>query len=1016
MNKIKFNKSRKIILFSSISLLTASITPFVASCSNAFSNNVHDSNIQNNNNIIGTIPQELKIFEEEILNVNKYEVKSEIEFKDYEKPSYKDGNYLYIHERGNIVDKKISTNIKRNMDDFLYEWNLDNGFDKYLASQQENLENKTPIPSNELFVKDLNLTIYNFWVENNKFFDIELDKGNSVIYNNNDKTISFDYKFHITSKKDINFDVNFLDKKINLIPNVKTTIELKVNNKKISNVINYIANRFFCSWSINDLNLKISTPSAYSSIIEKFVPNSKSFSYAFQLEFLNLTANKNYFFTNDSKVFMDKLDINLIKQNIEQEIKLERETYFDHIGNLYEIFNVLSTNPTIGNLFYNIAEPFTKFLVKAEIIDNDTSSVIIDVFKSFKTGKGILSIFRDNKQNIINILVKLLNIDLEGINDIIDLAIGYIGPNMTQKDIDNLKEVLSSLPDDIKNKGIKVIDILIPKPNADPFSLDVIEQLLDLFKDDIKNLLKANLKDPSNIDAIYDSIFKIFSKLIERTKNGDDITYTNKIYDIFIKDKTIKSEIYNDLKIVLKGFGIDTSQMLVPDMKISIDSLINDFYVNNDNLNSTSFSAIFNELKNISSYLKEKANYKIEANFKKLDDKSEIKYNPKENKVEFEYNFKFTFINSLTINLSTLFNIFPNWISMSVNVNGSDNAVGISPKILTRMFPNKIEFSTNDSLNMSFKPIENKIYYSMVKNDNKKYHGFNMMIECNQWFEQENSNKGIISNLLSNFNTKEDFTNPVANGNIKVVFSIPFSTIIGTELNTKENFKVAKEYTQKLLSTKLKWNKFISGFDDSKEISNVEYDNNSYYKGYTFKWNDTDLNQELFKMYNTDAEPSYLSQKYDEYVKMFSYVDSTSKPLSYNYSFVNDKNGSTLNEVMKLKEINDFNQDQKNIFKKDLFTFGNSIKENDAIVSIVPISHMKTNKVISNFNLIKKVHLTLYIELLMFQVNILLPYNVLDLSNINRNDQNYSLTNYSYSNKFTKTFFAPRFSFKSFIQ
>lgn len=1017
MFKKKFINNKKIIFFSSLTLCLTSITPFIASCSNSLSNNVYEPNNQNSNNVIGSIPSEFNIFEQEILTINKYEVKSEIKFKDYEKAPYENGNFLYIDNRGQLVEKNISTNIKRNVDDFLSEWNSKNGFDQYVASQQENTTNKTPTPTNELFMKDLNLTVYNFWIENNKLFDITLDRDNSVNYNSNDKTISFNYKFYIQSKRNEPLTLTFLNEEFILIPNVKATVEFSVENKKIKNIINYISNRFFYSWSVDQLNLKINTPSTKTILVNMFTPNSKSFSYAFQLEFLNLTTNKNNFITSSSKDFMTELSPNLIKEKIEQEIKLDKQKYLEYIGHLSEIFSVLSTNPTIGDLLFEVANPLTDFLRKTEIIDEDVSNLVTDVFKSFKTGKGILSIFSDNKQNVINILVKLLNIELEGINDIIDLAIGYIGPNMTQKEIDNLKQVLDSLPADIKNKGIKVIEILIPKPNADPFLLDIVEQLLDLFKEDIKNLLKTNLKDPSVVDRIYDSIFKIFKKIIERSKNDSTIIYTNKIYDIFVKDKNIKIAIYDDLKSILKGFGLDVNQMLVPDMKISIDSLINDFYVNNDNLNSTSFASLFEELKNVTSFIKNKANYKVETNFKKFEDGTEIKYNPNDNKVEFEYNFKFTFINPLTINLETIFNILPSWINMSINVNGKDNQVGISPRILTRMLPNKIEFSKNDSLNMSFKPVSNKIYYSVIKNNNKSYHGFNMMLECNQWFEQETKSKGIISNLLSNFNTKEDFTNNVAKGTINVsILPVSFSTIITANKNTSENFKVAKEYTQKLLATKLKWNLFISGYDDSKEIENNNLNSNAYYNGYTFKWNDNDLNQEIFKMYNTDNDPIYQSKKYDEYANMFTYNQSKTNEQSYDYTYVSDKNGLLKTENMLLNEINDFDIEQKNKISNDLFNLGSSIKESDAIVSILPISHIKTNKIISNFSIGKKVKLNLYIEMLVFQVSILLPYNVLDLSNINRDNQNYSLTNYNYSNKFTKTFFAPRFSFKSFIQ
>ncbi len=1065
--KKKINKS---LLFSSLALFSSITTPLLTSCKSTLdynNGNVIDDNT-NINNMVGVLPEEFQDMKNSIDNnyIHLNVVNNLITYKDYQLSSVdENGNYRYINERGSLIDHTLQGQSLINKDEFLKKFNYYEYVNNYnLSIEGDQFSKKIVMPNKELFKKDIYHSIFQLYSSNNKSFDIEIinnnlvyESTNNLVNNKKDDYIEFDFTFKFINIKNEVRTITIFDKKIELLPNAPLLFSIKANRQKIQNVINVFNNKYFFGWHLNYVEAYINDNNFYQG---KFNPTNASSSFAYPMEFLNLTDNTNFTLVDENaKSFLNNLDESLIKDNIESEILKYSILIAKILPELSFVFKSLDSNPSLGKFLYDLSNPFYNILSELNFLPKEVLNISKELLKSFYTGKGVVDILYENRDSISNLLKFLLKDVLWNLTDLVDLVLAKIKPNMTYDEVLGLKKTinmfLSDDNDPLKIFILKLIDVMLGEyqneilvKEGNPYILDLIDWILIENFDSLNNILnKFNIKIDVNA---FRAIINIYSELTVREKdiNGKtDLSKGNVNFAEPVLEKLFKMQILDNgetkwwfmdnLIIILNGFGINIGT----DSTNMIYSILNQIYsneLNKKHFNIENLKIAIKEISNALNYLSNSSNYKVVTEYSKVEGK-DIKYDNIKHTLNFNLKLKIIFINSYTFNINNILNFLPSDIflelskllnkdSIELSVLGSANTVGQYvrlnlERLLFALFPKNITILENDSFVMEITPDNGKLLYSQKEINKTWYHGFSTIFKITNYFEQADVNNGIVTSALNSSLLKEYYneTNNVENnimnkyqGTKNLGAYIKYES--GSNKQTAQNKEIGVNLISKIVANKITTSYVFEGCDVSK-IANQQ--NDAYYYNKTFKWLDTDLTHEII---NVSNNIQFKSIKFDEYKNMIQHNDL---PTTYNYKYVSSANGDLQSDIINSQYVTLSNENKQKIIN-DLFTLGNGIDLKNTQISINPLINFGFTKTINlgvklqtknNDGSIKETDLTslaeiflktklnieLSVDFFAYQVNVLLPEYVLDLNKSNAN---------SFSNKFTKIIFAPRIAIK----
>lgn len=1070
------NKLKKISLLSGFGLAALAALPTLTSCANELNftrGEVVDLNNSNNsnNNASGKLSPEFTNLQDnnnDLLHIMS--VTNDIQFVDYNLPATdENGVFRFLRDRGGLAVKTANISVKQNVVNFLQSFD----FYKYRDEFNESIKNGNdsflspiPLPSNDLLLSDIYYWMLTSYYSNDKSFDLAVDNSasNFVDFDVNNKIINFNLSFVLKNIRSSRIMINLFNQKFVLEPNKDYVLQLEAVNQPVMNIINIYNQRFFLGWQVPQINVKFINK---SFVYQKFNPTPSSNSNAFIVEFLNLTTGVNVSASNnsDAKKFMNELKPEVIEKNIRRSVLNNTNRIFELFPHFATIFNALRYDLSIGQFLYQTSDAVVTILAEFGILPKELTPIISDILKSANTGKGLLEIIVDYKENLSIILKQLLGGVLGNLTDLVDTVLSPIKPNMKKEEVDGFLKMLAMFfPDDndpTKQLIVNVIKFLLGNYNEDgslktpgnPYIFDLLDYL---FSDEIINQLLELLKNSGiNLDIkIIQSISSIYKTLSARPKNEDGSTKVTN--NMVMYDERLITKLF-DIKYSQENQGswwlIDQLIVLLNAMGIQVGEnntsllyeLLHQSYghkYNRDNLNKTNVLLALNELANAFIFLSDKENFDIQADFIPFDDGSFVKYNNNTYEYDFNFKYKLVFKKAYTFNLDVIVNVLPTdlfleifkltgneWIDYKINnkdikIYTKDRYVRINlERILYRMFPRKLPFIAGDSFNMEYKGNNRKLLYSQNSENNIYYHGFNSIMDVESYFDQATPDNGIISNIMKyawnnsdhlEVNDDHHLDKNPPNSAWGVVANIKYENTNNAQ--SAQNILAVQEMIQKLFVNKMTFNVNLIGFDNQKPIEKPATDD-AFYKGNTFKWLDTDLTQEMFLM---NENPQFHSQEYTEYWKMFKYANSADNK-SYNYSYVSNAQGQQTKSQF-IRQIPSFTENDLTVLKTDLFSLGTRVDLENTQVSIKPITNLAFSKLveikggatipgIGNVEPLT-LELSISIEMLMFQVTVLTPNKVLDISNMKRDNDNYSLTSVNYSNVFDKTFFAPRVAIK----
>lgn len=991
-------KFKKLVTFLNLIGVTAVAAPLLlTSCSTKqfITNDIYDppSNESNNNTQNGTGGEVLLPTKKEI-TFAKYTVLPKITFQDYEKSLIDaNGAYVFIQNRGKIVEKTVDANVPMSIDSFLKNWNF---LKFYLANNNNTTPSKIQnlsAPVQEGFLDDISYLLFREWNTNKRIFNVGKDiKKNIVLKTNTDNySINFDISINIQLIDSIStpITINLFNKSVKLQPKTKYTLKLTTDNKDnlVLDQVSYFNDRYFQSWKTNDVKLIVTDTSkgnydVLNTTLNEFYSAKDTHSNAYNLEFQNLTYknSKIDYKTKSIQEYLSGLTDNKIKEKIETETNNKIKLGIATINNIGLILQSLANDATIGDLLDVISTPLKEMMDSLNVLSPSVTKLIDDVFKSFKTGKPILSLLADNKDAITYIISNLLKDSLGNISELLSFALETIKPDMSESE---KNKILSLLPD-----GNPLKDLLTMLLN-NPFSLDLLDKALSLYQNEIAKILDPNTTNPQ-LEQL--ALIKLLRSILNRNKTNEitnkPVIYQNKILEALLKDQTSKQLVFDAIKMVLNLFKINLSNPI-------ITSVVDQIFVKNNSLNPANAMAFFAELSKFLLSVSNKNNFEISSKFNKnLSLKNYISDKPFR-EYDFEYETIFAFKSEQELNVENLLKCLPE--EMKINVTSGVNVT--VKKEIFKIFPRKITFIAGDKFKFIFRPVQNKLLYEQYQENESTFNSYTSIIELEFFIEQKSSSEGVLSNWLNNFHSKEDWIGGLLNS---------------PKAKNDENFNFAKNYIQNFLLNHNKITFYLNGKDKTFVAEQKQY-NTGFDSGYTFKWNDVDANNDFFAL-DFAKKPSFdkiftKSQQYWTINNMFTAKDVINGQ-NINYKRIIDKNGNTDTKDVSMspKEI-DFvktdNIDNQQKLKDTLFQTGNQIDKQDIVSNITPL--FKTDVFTKTIATVLVLPVKLRMQFLAFKVDLMLPYQVADLSSITRTgDNNYSLTNLNYSNKFSKLFFFPK--------
>lgn len=1026
-------------------------------------NNQGGNNFESNKN--GSLSSEIVAVNNQATPSFNYSVKPTVSFKDYKLPTIVDGKYNFIHERGELVDFKADTSAKMNVTDFIKSFDY---FDYLKKHNENNPDNLMSVPTVDLLLNDLKYLITPIYLNNNESFSAAIDKENTDIAytlpvtKSSSGMINGQITFAIKSvKKEVN-QINLYDHTISLLPNVVHKLTFKFEMQNVYLKTSQYKERFFINWYVPNATMLLDNKEVTK--IKNLNPNQNFFSKAFGLEIYNVTDYSPITVENDvnAKAFMSSLKTTTIAENIETTIYQNTQKMLNILPNLKVVLGSLQKDPTIGEFIYDSAQPIANVLYDFNVVSYEMANVIASILKTTATGSsGVLDVILENKTDLSSGLKKLLGNDLGSNVEIIDALIEMLKPNMTKEEIGTVKSLAELfLPESIKGLFNKIMDVLLGSydangnkiNNGNPYILDLIDYVItDMFDEVYNTFIKDNLNIDKSVIDVFINIYKVLS---ERTKdaNNQTVVDNNRVdFKTHIVTKLFQGTgnkakegswwLIDSMITVLKAFGIDIQK----DKSNLFYELITQAYTldwNKDNVNYYNFMSALNEVKAWVTFLADHRNYDLTGGFVKFSDGSKVKYNNQTYEYDFNYQVKFIFKKDFSFDLQMILDLLPTdlyleayklvgqeWIHTKVA--GTD--IGIYTKdryawanlerLIYRMIPRKIVFAKGDSFNMDYAADTKKLFYAQNKDeDGNVYNGFNSIIGLTTYFNQAAKDKGVFTSTMASAFLPSDYQNLVGKypfdktpgyGKAGVIVDVLTEEKTNYKQST-QNVAAVKEFVQKLLVNKMSFNINLIGKDKTSKVNNP-IDSNIYTSNKTFKWNDTDLYQEVIK---ADANPQWNSQKFIAYNNMFKYKDVDN--VSYNYNYISSTKGNTTNGTFKRQQAY-FDQSSINTLKTDLFSLGSGLTDKNTMVSIKPITNLNVKKIIeisggAVVNLgapiwifdAMRLNINIEMNFVAFQATVMTDTPVLDLTNVNRNNNSYSLSNYQYSNVFNKVFFVPK--------
>lgn len=1063
MKKIK----KSGLLFPIFASLVLSSTPILTSCSSLqyTRGEVIDSN-SNANLVDGNIPEEfIKLQNDEYKsNIHLNVVNNKITYKDYEKPSYDaNGVYQFINQRGPLVDHTLNSKSPLYKDEFLKIFDYYKYVNDYNNSITQDEYNEPIVkPSSELFIRDIYSFIIQIYASINKSINVQIVNknlnysfNNNVVNNTQDDFVEFDFTFKFTNIKTETISLDLFNKKLDLIPNKSILFKLKANKQIVYRVINSYNDNFFLGWIIKDFTLFINDNVFYKG---EFNPTQTGSSFAFPMEFLNLSDKINYQQKSESsQEFLNNLSDNIIKNNIETQTISDINSVLNSIPELANIFNSLNFNPTLGKFLYDFADSFYNIFKTQNVLPNEALIIVKELLQSIHTGKGIIDVLYENKNNMSVILKVMFKEVLWNLTDLIDVLLEKIKPNMTYDEILGFKSTINLfLPDGnpIKNFIIKLVDVLLGQyengvlvQKGNPYILDLVDWLvIDNFSE-FNSLLK-NLN--VNIDEkVFKAIIDIYVKLTERNKDANgktdvskgSVNFNNPILDKLLEIKTnadgsVTWWLMDNLIIILNGLGVNVG---TDDTNI-LYSVLHQIYsleFNKNHFNLANLKIAINEISNVLNYLSNKNNYKITKEYSKINN-LDVSYDKNKHILNFTYKIKIIFTKPYTFNIENILQFLPSDIFLELSkLLNQDSIQILQPvnligqyvrlnleRLVFSIFPKRVSVGVNDAYVTEFSSTNKEVLYSQKNINGVWYDGFSTILNKVTYFEQAQRFQGIISSALSSILKKEYYSDTDPNENNSLNKYLQSSNLgvdikyeSGADKQTAQSLKIGTDLVAQLFANKTTSSIILDGYDASRIVG---AHNNSYYLNKTFKWLDTDLDKELFAMGSTS---NFKSVKFDEYRNMIKYKDL---PKYYDYNYVSNADGFTMPSVLRSKEpyIHDVD---KNKMMNDLFTIGTGIDSSKLQVSINPIINFDISKTINlkvkeqkkksdgsiteidwtslgEIIMGTKFNIDLSIHFYVYKIDVLLPEYVLFLENENST---------SFNNKFTKYLFAPRVAIKT---
>lgn len=1068
-------KKNKFLLFTSIFSVSLLTIPTLTSCAqnlNFQKGDVFDSTDtgSSGNNISltqGIIADEIKnSINPTGSSVHLMTANKTIDYYDYINASVdSNGQYIYIHDRGEIIKKELNANPTQNKNNFIKTFN----FYEYQKEWNKNIDDtnsgysKIVNPSSELFLKDIYSWLLQIWNVNDKFFNIDI-ASKDITFSKNANTnelgnLSFDLKFNLTNVNDKTLPLKIYNKEIKLSPKQTYSLRLKAESQKIINVINDSNNRFFLSWKIQQASLQITN--LLNLNITDFQPITKTNSNAYEIEFLNLTSDKQYSGNETtSKEFMNSLTSDKLKELIQPEFTKELNSTLDFLPYVSKVFNSLNSNPTLGKFLYDIA-PFAEYLVdQLNIAPTGFGSIVGELLKSVHTGKGVIDIINDNKEELANSLKVILAPVLGPMTELVYTILTPIKPDMTKDDVEGFKKLIDmfTMSEDTKKMILKIIDVLMGSYDAqgnkvdqgNPYILDLLDFLVVDMKETFIKLL--------NIDPdLFNMISTLYQMLTARDKNGN-ITDISKGYVNFhdkIIDKLFDIKYDNNDYTKTTWWVIDTLKSVLKIMSVDfgtqsqlIEGIIQQAFaldVNKIRLNKQNFIILINEFDKLIAHLSSPNSYKVEGSWLKINNNltnNDFEYNKETHQTKFKYHQKIIFNSEYTFNVASIINFLPSDIyldlsavlgenlsilNQNINVKGQYLRINLD-YLLFGFLPKKITVNKNDSYNQIFTLKDEQLYYSQKVVDNINYNGINGLFDIESYFIQSVNNKGIISSWLNSTLKASDYDDTNVIDDLKMNQNLQKANVVAklfyeskTNKQTKQNLDISKQLVKNLVLDTKHTSKQLYVYDKDSVIDNsLGYNHNIYTDGYTFRWMDNDLSNEFLLI---GEKVEFKSKKYNEYKSLIK--NSNTNARTYNYQYVSSKNNSVANDTISSSDIY-FDQNDQNKIKNEFFTLGDSFNENDYSYSISPLFNLDIQKIVdleaglitksddgtlnTPLFLLKNKNIKLNIELYAYQVGVALKTNALDLTNLNVLNNTTKLSSYSYNNYYSKTIIAPRIS------
>lgn len=488
---------------------------------------------------------------------------------------------------------------------------------------------------------------------------------------------------------------NFNDFSFDLAPNGSGYFEIRIDNIPFNLTINSYNNRFFLGVKFqsvifncyNNNDVKVS-----SYISNDFSFTSKNFSYIFLNEFSGLTNQLNYRQVYDNQIFniyRNKLTNQEIANNISSFAQEQQKLIVASLRAASNIFETLSTNPSIQEFLKSSGESVAYLLTQLKIIPAELQGLVSDLIKNDKT---VIEVIQANRNTIEKFATLFLGND-PFFSGLITSILDKIKPNMTEEEKNEFFSLLEVIPGDlgfIKDVLGKIFD------GAQTF--DIVLDLLINSTDEIKKLING----APFVSDILDFIKDLFVKY-----DGNP-----KILTIFAQDKS-------SIVKLLKTF-LSTSGMALPE---TFWFYFDQLFTNNSNFNVQKLQNLFKTT------FVGLANYFLNSVTMSGSFVKDVNYNKDTNTVSFKYDFIWTLNKNYVWSIMPLKDILPSYIGIQ------GIPFKIPTKWVTDVLFDYIEFTKNDRIVFTYEAENQQLWAKPHFEDDLYYFGYSIPHKLKIWLD-----------------------------------------------------------------------------------------------------------------------------------------------------------------------------------------------------------------------------------------------------------------------------------------